>query len=95
VIKFEKLPPQNALIFQLTYKSRFNKALNTKRSSCEQVGAKTAKEAIADFKKRREVFYTVEELCKLRRATMERERRAFFWFFDAFLEYIFGARAWR
>ncbi len=95
VIKFEKVPPRNALIFQLTYESRFNKALNTKRSLCEQAGAKIAKEAIADFQKRREVFFIVEELCKLRRATMERERWAFFWFFDAFLECVCGARAWR
>ena len=33
--------------------------------------------------------------CKLRRATTERERRAFFWFFAAFLECECGARAWR
>ena len=54
VIKFEKAPPQNALIFQLTHESRFNKALNTKRTLCEQAGAKIAKEAIADFKKNAE-----------------------------------------
>jgi hypothetical protein len=35
VIEFEKVPPHNRLLFQLTNESCFNKALNTKRSSCE------------------------------------------------------------
>jgi hypothetical protein len=95
VIEFEKVPPHNHLLFQLTYESCFNKALNTKRSSCEQAGGMLARKAIADLKKRGEDFFTIEEFCKLRRATTERERRAFFWFFDSFLECVCGARAWR
>jgi hypothetical protein len=95
VIEFEKVPPHNCLLFQLTYKSCFNKALNTKRSSCEQAGGVLARKAIANFKKRGEDFFTFEEFCKLRRAATERERRAFFWFFDSFLECVCGARAWR
>ena len=51
VIEFEKVPPNNSLLFQLTYESCFNKALNTKRSSCEQAGRMLARKAIADFKK--------------------------------------------
>ena len=54
-----------------------------------------ARKAIADFKKGSEDFFTFEEFCKLRRATTEREKRAFFWFFDSFLECVCGARARR
>jgi hypothetical protein len=95
VLQFERVPPNNHVLFQLTYESCFNKALNTKRSSCEQSGAKIAWKAIADFKKRGEDFFTIEEFCKLRRATTEREKRAFFWFFDSFLECVCGANTWR
>jgi hypothetical protein len=95
VLQFERVPPNNRVLFQLTYESCFNKALNTKRSSCEQSGAKIAWKALADFKKRGEDFFTIEELCKLRRATTEREKRAFFWFFDSFLECVCGANTWR
>ena len=38
VLQFKRVPPNNHV--QLTYESCFNKALNTKRSSCEQLGAK-------------------------------------------------------
>ena len=36
VIELEKVPPHNRLLFQLTYDSCFNQALNTKRSLYEQ-----------------------------------------------------------
>ena len=90
VIEFEKVPPNNSLLFQLTYESCFNKALNTKRSSCEQAGGMLARKAIADFKKHGKDFFSFEEFCKLRRVTTEREKRAFFWFFDSFLECLRG-----
>jgi hypothetical protein len=61
------------VLFQLTYESYFNKALNTKRISCEQSGAKIAWKAFADFKKRGEDFFTIEEFYTLRRAKTERE----------------------
>jgi hypothetical protein len=62
VLEFERVPPNNRVLFQLTYKSCFNKALNTKRSSCEQLGAKIAWKAIADFKKRGEEFFAIDDL---------------------------------
>ena len=37
----------------------------------------------------------IDEFCELRRATTEREKRAFFWFFDLFLECVCVARPWR
>ena len=95
VIDFENVPPHMHLRFQMLYESAFNDALNTKRSSCEQAGKKIARKALAEFRERGEQFYTIDEFCKLRRATTERERRAFFWFFDTFLECVCGAKYWR
>ena len=74
-IEFEKVLPHNHLLFQLTYESCFNKALNSKRSFCEQASGMLARKAIADFKKRGEEFFSFEEFCKLRRVTTEREKR--------------------
>lgn len=87
--------PQNPYVFQLTYEKCFTKALNQKRSTCEQAGSQIARDAIKDCKKRREEFFTFEEFCKLRRASTEREKRAFFWFFNSFLECVCGANIWR
>ena len=88
--------PKNPYVFQLTYEKCFNTALNQKRSTCEQAGFRIVRDAInKDFKKRGEEFYTFEEFCKLRRATSDREKNAFFWFFNTFLECVCGANVWR
>jgi hypothetical protein len=79
--------PRNPYIFQLTYQNSFKTALNQKRSTCELSGKKIVVKAINTvFKNREEEFFTFDEFCKLRRATTERERKAFLWFFDSFLE---------
>jgi hypothetical protein len=86
----------NPLVFQLRCEKCFTKALNQKRSTCEQAGSQITREAIKDFKICGEEFFTFEEFCKLlRRATSGREKRAFFWFFKAFLECVCGANIWR
>ena len=83
--------PQNPYIFQLTYQNCFKTALNQKRSTCELSGKKIVIKAINTvFKNCEEEFFTFDELCKLRQATTDRERRAFFWFFDSF----FGVCLW-
>ena len=87
--------PRNPYIFQLTYQNCFKTALNQKRSTCELSGKKIVIKAINTvFKNREEEFFTFDELCKLRQATTDRERRAFFWFFDSFLECVCGASVW-
>jgi hypothetical protein len=87
--------PRNPYIFQLTYQNSFKTALNQKRSTCELSGKNIVVKAINTvFKNREEEFFTFDEFCKLRRATTEREREAFFWFFDSFLECVCGATAW-
>jgi hypothetical protein len=90
----EEENPRDPYIFQLTYKKCFEKALNQKQSTCEQAARKIAVTAIVQFKRKGEEFFTFEEFCALRRATTDRERRAFYWFFDTFLECVCGASAW-
>jgi len=51
--------------------------------------------SLAKFREPGEQFYTIDEFCMLRRATTEREQRAFFWFFDTFLECVRGAKYWK
>ena len=87
--------PKNPYVFQLTYEKCFTKTLNQKRSTCEQAGSQIARDAIKDCKRRGEEFFTFEEFCKLRRSTSEREKTAFFWFFNNFLECVCGANVWR
>jgi hypothetical protein len=87
--------PKNPLVFQLTYEKCFTKALNQRRSTCEQAGKQIAIEAIKDCKIHGEEFFIFDEFCKLRRVTSEREKRAFFWFFNNFLECVCGANIWR
>ncbi len=83
--------PRNPYIFQLKYQSCFKTALNQKRSTCELSGKKIVIKAINTvFKTRDEEFFTFDELCKLRQATTDRERRAFFWFFDIFWSVFVG-----
>ena len=41
-----------------------------------------------------EEFFTLEEVMKLRRATTERKRKAFFWFFDKYIVCVSGKRLW-
>ncbi len=87
---------KHPLLFQLTYEKCFTLALNQKRSTCEQAGKQIAIDAIKDCKMCGEEFFTFKEFCKLRRATSEREKRAFFWFFNKkFLECVCGANIWR
>jgi hypothetical protein len=76
--------------------SSFKTALNQKQSRCELSGKKIVIKAINTvFKNRKEEFFTLDEFCKLRRTTTDRERKAFFWFFfDSFLECVCGASVW-
>jgi hypothetical protein len=78
---------QSCLQFQLVYESVFNESLNAKRSStCETAGRKIVVEKTMPlFKKEIKELFTVEDLCKLRRAETEFEKDTSFWFFRTFL----------
>ncbi len=92
MLEIEK--PKNHFLFQLTYEKCFNRVLSQKRSTCEQAGFRIVRDAInKDVKTRGEEFFTFGEFCKLRTATSEREKRAFF--FNMVLECARGANAWR
>jgi hypothetical protein len=94
VMDHEDVAEDKQMIFHMLHESAFNEPLNTKRSACEQAGGKIVREAMAKMNPDEE-FFTIEELCKLRRSTTEREMKAFYWwFFGSFLECICGKKAW-
>ncbi len=94
VMDHENVPEEQRGRFQMLYESVFNEALNTKRSSCEQLGGKIVQSIIAKFELAKEDFFTMDELIKLRRAKAERELQAFYWFFGTFLDCVCGMRYW-
>ena len=98
VLEFEQLTdPQKCFKFTATYESSFNRALNSKtRSSCEQAAGVVVRKSMGEMKKNGDQeFYTIDELCKLRRAETEREKEAFYWFMSEFMECICGVRLWK
>ncbi len=76
VIDHEDVANAKCVNFHMLYESAFNKVLNTKRSACEQAGGKIEIEAMAMMNPDEE-FFTIEELCKMRRSTTEREMKVF------------------
>jgi hypothetical protein len=94
VMDHEDVQPQHRLNFQRIYETAFSEALNTKRSACEQSAGKIVRKTIDEFEESLEEFFTMDEVMKLRRATTDRERKAFFWFFDKYIECVSGKRLW-
>ena len=87
VMKHEKVPQEKRLMYRVVYESVFNESWNAKRSTCETAGRKiVVDETMPKFQEEgsKELF-TMEELCKLRRAETECEKEASFWFFGEFL----------
>ena len=69
IMDHENVPQQKRFKFQTIYTWTFNFALNSKRSTCETVGKKcVVDETWPKFKKLGKKLFTIEELCKLRRA---------------------------
>jgi hypothetical protein len=55
------------------------KSVNAKRSTCETAGRKIVVDnTMPEFQEKGKELFTMEELCKLRRAETEREKEAFF-----------------
>jgi hypothetical protein len=78
----------------MTYKTVFNKALNSKRNSCELAGGKIVWKTIAKFEESGKDFFTIDELTKQRRVNTDCKRKALFWFYGTFLECMSGSRNW-
>jgi hypothetical protein len=93
VMDHDNVPARNREKFYMLYDSVLKEALNTKRSLCEQTAGRIVREGIAQLENPGD-FFTMEELCKLRRATTEWERDAFFWFFGTFMDRVSGRRSW-
>jgi hypothetical protein len=95
VMNKENVPQANRLTYRVVYESVFNDSLNAKRSTCETAGRMiVVDKTIPTFKEQGKELFTIEELCKLRRAETEREKEAFFWFFGEFLACVVGKRQW-
>jgi hypothetical protein len=45
---------------------------------------------IQELQRGKEEFFRLDEFCKLRQATTDRERKAFFWFFNSFFSVFAG-----
>ena len=81
--------------FQMLYESVFLHALNSNRSTCEQAGGRNIMmKELKKFKEEGIGMFSIDELQKLRRATTEREKQAFLWFFGTFLECVGGLKNW-
>ena len=79
-MKHEKVPQEKRLLYWVIYESVFNETLNAKRSTCETAGRKiVVDETMPKFQEQEgKELFTMEELCKLRRAETEREKEASF-----------------
>ena len=96
VMKDEKVPQEKRLMYWVVYESVFNESLNAKRRSYETSERKIVAEdkMMPKFQEEDKELFTMEELCKLRRAETEREQEASFWFFGEFLSCVVGKRQW-
>jgi hypothetical protein len=92
VMKHENVSQEKRIMYWVVYESVFNESLlNAKRSTCEMAGRKIVVDnMMPTFKEEGKELFTMEELCKLRRAETEREKGASFWFFGKFLSCVAG-----
>ena len=68
--------------------------MNSKRSFCEQAGKNIMMKELKRFKEEGISMFSIDELQKMRRATTEREKKAFLWFYGTFLECVCGLKQW-
>ena len=94
VMDHKDVPPQHHINFQRIYDTVLNEALNSKRSACKQLGGKIARKTITKFEKAGEDFITMDKGSKLRKASTDCKRKAFFWSFGTFLECVSGNSRW-
>ena len=92
------LPPQRPAFVKM-YESCVKGAINTKRSTCEQAGAKIVKELLIRKQHKPddpEPPYDIKSLEKLRQCYKgtEQDLEAYVWFFGTFMECVAGKRGW-
>ncbi len=95
VMNHEKVPQEKRLMYWVVYESVFIESFNAKRSTCETAGRKiVVDKTMPKFQEKGKELFTMEELCKPRRAETEREKEASFWFFGKVLSCVVGKRQW-
>ncbi len=90
------LPPQRSAFVKM-YESCVKGAINTKRSTCEQVGAKIVKKLLIikhHKPDKPDPPYDIKSLEKLRQCYKDTEQdlEAYVWFFGTFMERVAGKR---
>jgi len=93
----EREKPADEAMFIRLYKTCVVGAVNTKRSTCEQAGAKIMRELLISKKhdtNNMDPPYSIGVLSLLRRAQSAHEMEAYLWFAGSFLECVSGTRAW-
>ena len=95
VIDHECVADRDRVKFQTLYESVFQPCFEQ-----QEEHLRTGRERHHDerteggFKEEGIDMFTIDELQKLRKATTEREKQAFLWFFGTFLECVSGLRHW-
>ena len=75
VLKHEKVPQEKHLMYWVVYESKYNESLNAKRSTCETAGRKiVVDKTMPKFQEKGKELFTMEELCKLRRAEKTKQK---------------------
>jgi hypothetical protein len=93
----EREKPADEVAFVRLYKTCIVGAVNTKRSTCEQAGAKIMRELLVSKKhdiNNMDPPYSIGVLSLLRRSQSAQEVEAYLWFAGSFLECVSGKRAW-
>jgi hypothetical protein len=91
------------VIFRRMYRTAAMDALNAKRSSCEQMGAKICHKYLKELVHEKGVsvldkdecsLFKMEDLLKMRMSQTAQECNAFLWFYGEFLEAVAGRLTW-
>lgn len=90
--------PSNKDEFVRVYKTCVVGGINSKRSSCEQAGARIVKDLLTTREGLAESIeeppFAVETIVKLRQATTPLEKAAFLWFIGEFVACVSGSKVW-
>jgi hypothetical protein len=75
VVKHEKVPQEKHLMYWVVYECLFKESLNAKRSTSETAERKiVVDKTMPKFQEKGKELFTMEELCKLRRAEKTKQK---------------------
>jgi hypothetical protein len=96
-IVVETEDPDDEDEFVRVYKTCVVGSINSKRSTCEQAGARIVKELLVRWGYTEgdvEEPYSLTTLCRLRQSVTALEKEAFQWFIGEFVASVSGAKVW-